>query len=137
MSGIDRFGRVRGRGEINETYIESIARDSREKAEIGRARARRKWRLKLDYLESTHKYRLHHGDTPIGPVVQMTGLEAVTRNKAFETAFIRALDANAKAPRMSRWILAERLPSPRERWVDGPRAAGARDNSDSDAGEKG
>lgn len=110
--GLNKWGRTAygSNFEPNETYIEHIARRTRENADKGKEKARASWKRKVDYLHSMHDYRMKVGETYLGPVITMSGFDAVRRNRALEQKYIKHLD-EGKNTRLSRWCINKIEPS--------------------------
>lgn len=86
-----------------------LARDSDQKS-FRQMRFRAARSKRQEYCETLHKYVLKVGAETAANAVEMLGLEAVQRNKAFEDEFWKALGRKERGARLSRWCLADRSP---------------------------
>lgn len=78
-----------------------------EDHEVKEGRRNEKWRakqrLQRAFKDAVHTVRLHHGTTPIGPALRMTGFDVMSRNKAHRDKFFN----NCLKPgaRLAQWRL--------------------------------
>lgn len=106
-STINRFGKSRvTKVTQNTTYIESQCQYEAERREKLAVSRDIKWAAKVAWGRNKHTYRMKHGDTWIGPPVEMTGIEAGKKNRALQGKYIHALD-HGKPARLARWYLWE------------------------------